>query len=113
MHPCDWCKTAFMMELSNYCYKVMPFGLKNVSATYQRLIDRILTPMSGRNVQAYRENMVVTLIEKDQHVADLEELYTTITKYNLKLNPEKCVFRVEAGKLLGLLLTKRGIEVNP
>ena len=113
MHPRDESKTAFMMKVSNYCYKVMPFRLKNASATYQRLMDRILTPMIGGNVQAYVDNMVVTLKEKDQHVIDLEELFTTITKYDMKLNPEKCVFRVEVGKFLGFLLTERGIEANP
>jgi len=62
-------------------------------------------------VQAYVD-MVVTSQVKDQHVADLKELFMKITKYILKLNPEKCVFRVETGKFLGFLLTKRGIEVN-
>ena len=57
--------------------------------------------------------MVVTLQEKVQHVSDLEELFATIAKYRLKLNPEKCVFEVEAGKFLGFLLTERGIEANP
>jgi len=60
MHPRDECKTAFMTELSNCCYKVMPFGLKNAGTTYQRLMDRILAPMIGRNVQAYVYNMVFT-----------------------------------------------------
>jgi len=46
-------------------------------------------------------------------VSDLEELFATIAKYRLKLNHEKCVFRVEAGKFLGFLLTERGIEANP
>ena len=92
---------------------VMPFGLKNVRATYQRLMDKILTPMIGRNVQAYVDDMVVTSLERDQHVADLEELFATIAKYDLKLNPEKCVFGVEAGKFLGFLLTEQGIEANP
>ena len=50
---------------------------------------------------------------KDQHVTDLEELFTTIAKYRLKLNLEKCVFGVEAGKFLGFLLTEHGIEANP
>jgi len=50
MHSRDESKTAFMAELSSYCYKVMPFGLKNVGATYQRLMDRIIAPMIGRNV---------------------------------------------------------------
>jgi len=112
MHPRDESKTAFMAELSSYCYKVMPFGLKNADATYQRLMERILAPMIGQNVQAYMDDMVVTLAEKDQHVADLEELFITIVKYNLKLNPKKCVFGVEAGKFLGFLLTEREIEAN-
>ena len=50
MHSRDESKIAFMAELSSYCYKVMPFGLKNVGATYQRLMDRIIAPMIGRNV---------------------------------------------------------------
>jgi len=60
MHPRDKSKTAFMTETSSYCYKVMPFGLKNAGATYQRLMDKVLAPMQGRNVQAYVDDMVVT-----------------------------------------------------
>jgi len=104
MHPKDECKTTFMTELSCYCYKVMHFRLKNVGATYQRLMDKVLVPMLGQNVQAYVDDMVVSSQQKEQHVADLEELFTTIAKYRLKLNLEKCVFGVEAGKFLGFLL---------
>jgi len=64
-------------------------------------------------MQAYVDDMVVTSVEKEQHMVYLEELFATIAKYNLKLNPEKCVFGVEAGKFLGFLLTGRGIEANP
>jgi len=113
MHPRDESKTAFMAEFANYCYKIMSFSLKNVGATYQRLMDRILAPMLGRNVHPYVDNMVVTSEEKDQYIADIEELFTTIAKYNLKLNPEKYVLGVEVGKFLGCLLTKRVIEANP
>jgi len=113
MHPKDKSKTAFMTELSCYCYTVMSFGLKNTGATYERLMGRVLAAIIGRNVQAYVDDMVMTSQVKDQHVIDLEELFTTITKYKLKLNPEKCVFRVEASKFLGFLLMERGIETNP
>jgi len=65
MHPNDEEKTVFMTEHANYCYKVMPFGLKNVGATYQRLMDRILVPMLGRNVQVYVDDMVVTSRKKN------------------------------------------------
>ena len=113
MHPRDESKTAFMTETSSYCYKVMPFGLKNAGATYQRLMDKVLAPMLGRNVYAYVDDMVVASKDKAQHVADLEELFVTISKYRLKLNPEKCAFGVKAGKFLGFMLTERGIEANP
>jgi len=112
MHPKDECKIAFMGEVANYCYKVMPIGMKNVVATYQRLMDRILSPMLGCNVQAYVDDMVVTLEKEDQHVTVLEELFATITRYNLKLNPEKCVFGVEAERFLDILLIEIGIKAN-
>ena len=113
LHPRNECKTTFMTELSCYCYKVMPFGLKNAGVTYQILMGRVLASMLGRNVQAYVNDMVVTSQQKEQHIADLEELFTTIAKYRLNLNPEKCVFGVEVGKFLGFLLTERGIGANP
>jgi len=113
MHPRDEGKTTFMTETCSYCYKVIPFGLKNVGATYQRLMDKVLAPMLGRNVQAYVDDMVVTSRDRRRHTTDLEELFATISKYRLKLNPEKCVFGVEAGKFLGFMLTERGIEANP
>jgi len=76
-------------------------------------MDRVHAPMLGRNVQAYVDDMVVTSQERGHHVSDMEELFATIAKYCLKLNPEKCVFGAEAGKFLGFLLTERGIEANP
>ena len=76
-------------------------------------MDRILAPMLGRNIQAYVDDMVITSEEKDQHIVDLEELFTIVAKYNLKLNPEKCVFGVKAWKFLEFLLTEKGIEANP
>jgi len=91
----------------------MPFGLKNAGATYQRLMDKVLAPMLGRNVHAYVDDMVVTSQERGRHPTVLEELFATIAKYRLKLNPKKCIFGVEAGKFLGFMLTERGIEANP
>lgn len=67
----------------------MSFDLKNGRATYQRFMDRILLLMLGRNVQAYVDDMVVILEKEKVHVSDLEELFATIGKHDLKLNPEK------------------------
>jgi len=113
MHPADEDKTAFMGVRANFCYRVMPFGLKNAGATYQRMMDRILQPLLGRSVESYVDDMVVTSTGNDAHALDIQELFDTINKYQLKLNPEKCVFGVKAGKFLGFMLTERGIEANP
>jgi len=113
MHPRDESKITFMTETCNYCYKMMPFGLKNAGATYQRLMDKVPAPMLGRNMQAYVDDMVVTSQERGRHTEDLEELFATISRYRLKLNPGKCIFEVEADKLLVFMLTERGIEANP
>jgi len=85
-----------MAKTTNYCYKVMSFHLKNVDAMYQCLMDRILQPMTGRNVHAYVDDMVVTSAQEEADLVDLKELFCTITKHQLKLNPEKCVFGVRA-----------------
>ena len=76
-------------------------------------MDKVLAPMLGKNVQVYVDDMVVTSLENSRHVTDLEELFTTRVRYKLKLNPEKCIFGVEAGKFMGFLLSERGIEANP
>jgi len=60
--------------------------------------------------QAYVGDMVISSAKVDRHIFDLEELFATISRHNLK--PDKCVFGVQAGKFLGFLLTKRGIEEN-
>ena len=85
-HLFDKDKTAFMAETANYCYKVMPFGLKNAGATYQRLMDRIFQALIERNVHSYVDDMVVTSAEEESHLSDLKELFRTIDKYLLKLN---------------------------
>jgi len=74
-HPMDEDKTTFKGGLSNFCYTVMSFGLKNAGATYQRLMDRILEGMLGKNVEAYVDDMVVKSVKADSHVRDLRELF--------------------------------------
>jgi len=69
--------------------------------------------MLGKNVEAYVDDMVVTSAGGKNHTEDLLELFDTINKYQLRLNPEKCIFGVNAGKFLGFMLTERGIEANP
>ena len=73
MHPADEENTAFMTEHSNYCYRTMPFGLKNAGATYQRLMDKIFVEQVGRNVEIYVDDMVVKSLSEEGHLANLQE----------------------------------------
>jgi len=66
----------------------------------------------GRNVQVYVDDMLVKSIREDDHLNDLKETFNTFHYYNMKLNPNKCAFRVMVGKFLGFLVSQRGIEVN-
>ena len=106
-------KTAFITDDANYFYKVMPFGLKNAGATYQRLMDKIFSHLAGHCVEVYVDDMVVKSPSHHQHAKDLEAVFSTLRQYNLRLNPDKCVFGVHRGKFLSFMLTQRGIEVNP
>lgn len=105
-------KNAFMTENVNYYYKVMPFGLKNVGATYQRMMDRIFKTQARRNIEVYVDDMVVKSDRDELHQNDLKETFNTIKGFDLKLNTEKCSFGIQADKFLGCMLTSRGIEAN-
>jgi hypothetical protein len=91
----------------------MVFGLKNGGATYQKCIHIILEPQIGRNVKAYIDDVVVKLKKCGDLLDDLKETFDNLYKYKMMLNPKKCVFSVSSGKLLGYMISSRGIDVNP
>ena len=91
----------------------MPFGLKNGGATYQRTIQRCTHSQLGRNLHVYIDDLVVKTVKEVTLLDDLKETFANLRTYQIKLNPEKCVFGVPAGKLLGFLVSERGIECNP
>jgi hypothetical protein len=113
MEEADQEKTAFITDRGLYCYKMMPFGLKNAGATYQRLVNRMFRNQIGRNVEAYVDDLLVKSILATKHIEDLRETFRTLREYNMKLNPMKCAFRVSSGKFLGFMVSQRGIEANP
>ncbi|GAB2268980.1 hypothetical protein Dimus_038750 [Dionaea muscipula] len=106
-------KTAFITQDGTFCYKMIPFGLKNVGATYQMLVNKIFAPVLGKAVEAYVDVMLVKSVMDNEHVAALESAFTILRKYSMKLNPKKCTFGVTSGKFLGFIVTRRGIEANP
>ena len=109
----DQDKTAFITSQRLYCYKVMPFGLKNAGATYQRLVNKMFNKEIDRNMEVYVDDMLVKSKEELAHLDNLRETFTTLKQYQMKLNPSKCVFGVVLGKFLGFMVSHRGIEANP
>ena len=113
MDETDQEKTSFVTNQGLFCYKVMPFGLKNVGATYQRLVNHMFHPQIGQNVEVYVDDMLVKSQDEEIHLDDLQETFDTLRQYNIKLNPNKCAFGVSSGKFLGFMVSHRGIEANP
>jgi hypothetical protein len=91
----------------------MPFGLKNAGSTYQRAATTLLHDMIHKEVEVYVDDMIVKAKEREEHLQALRKFFERIRKYRLRLNPEKCTFGVTAGKMLGFMITTRGIEVDP
>ena len=113
MNPDDREKTAFITDRGTYCYKVIPFGLKNAGATYQRLVNRMFSEQLGKTMEVYIDYMLVKSLHEQDHVANLEECFARLNLHNMKLNPAKCRYAVGSGEFLGYLITCRGIEANP
>ncbi|KAL0361043.1 UNVERIFIED_CONTAM: Transposon Tf2-12 polyprotein [Sesamum radiatum] len=113
MSPKDEECMAFRTPKGIYCYKVMPFRLKNVGATYQRAMQNIFDDMLHKNVECYVDDLVVKTKKREKHLADLQIIFDRLRKYNLKMNPLKCAFGVSSGKFLGFIVRHRGIEVDP
>ena len=112
MHVPDQEHTSFIKNHGLYCYKVMPFGLKNAGATYQHLANMMFKEQIGKTMEVYVDNMLVKSKTTVDHVAHLFNTFTVLRKYRMKLNPLKCVLGVASGKFLGFMVNHRGIEVN-
>ena len=113
MDEADQEKTSFVTSQGLFCYEVMPFGLKNAGATYQRLVNHMFRPQIGRNVEVYVDDMLVKSLDEGKHLDDLQETFNTLRRYIMKLNPSKCAFEVASGKFLGFMVSHRRIEANP
>ena len=78
MEETDQEKTSFVMGRGLFCYIVMPFGLKNAGATYQRLMDKMFVHQIRRNVQVYVDDMLVKSVREDDHLSGLRETFDTL-----------------------------------
>ena len=113
MHSPDKEKTAFITPYGLFCYNVMSFGLKNVGATYQRLVTKMFRPLLGKTVEVYIDDMLVKSKGHPDHVEHLQKAFELLRAYYMKFNPSKWAFEVSASRLLGFIVTKKGIEAKP
>jgi hypothetical protein len=106
-------KTSFITPFGMFCFVRMPEGLKNAGSTFTRMTGTVFKPQIGRNIQAYVDDLIVKSTNQASHVSDLAETFANMRRAGLKLNPEKCVFGVTKGKILGCLISAKRIEANP
>ena len=90
----------------------MPFGLKNVGVTYQRLVNKMFAQQIEQNVEVYVDDILVKSTREVSHLDDHRETFNTLRLYDMKLNPNKCVFDMASGKFLGFMVSRRGVEAN-
>ena len=105
--------TTFLTMWGTFCYKVMPFGLKNVGATYQRAMVTLFHNMMYKEIEVYVDDLIAKFDGEDDHVLNLKKLFEILRKFQLKLNPAKCTFGATFKKLLGFVVSKKGIEIDP
>jgi hypothetical protein len=113
MKESDQLATSFIAPFGMYCYVTMSFDLRNAGATYQRCMQHIFGDHIGRTVEAYVDDIVVKTRKADDLVNDLRAAFDCLRANGVKLNPEKCVFGVPRGMLLGYIVSQWGIEPNP
>ncbi|KAJ4757223.1 Pol-polyprotein [Rhynchospora pubera] len=106
-------KTSFLTEKGIYCYKVMPFGLKNAGAEYQRMVNKLFQGEIGKIMEAYVDDMVIKSCSGEEHVQHLERVFAKMKEVGMRLNPKKSFFCLGSGKFLGFIVSERGIEVHP
>ncbi|XP_052478401.1 uncharacterized protein LOC105789618 [Gossypium raimondii] len=112
-HPEDMKKTAFITLWGTFCYKVMPFGVKNAGATYQRVMVTLFHDIMHKEIEVYVDDMIAKSRTEREHVRVLRKLFLRLRKFQLKLNPAKCIFEARSGKLLRFVVSEKGIEIDP
>jgi hypothetical protein len=110
----DVSKTAFhcLGFVGLFEWVVMTFGLKNAGATYQRAMNLIFHDLLRVLMEVYNDDMVVKLVGFREHMIGLKLLLERMKKYELRMNPLKCAFRVTSGRFLGFVVHEHGIQID-
>jgi hypothetical protein len=109
MKESDKKKTAFITQMGTYEFNVMPFGLCNAPATFQRLMDKILQTYIGKFVVVYLDDLTIYSDTFENHLKHLSTIFDTLQQANLKINLNKCQFFLSEIKFLGHTISDEGI----
>jgi hypothetical protein len=113
VHPDDQEKTAFTTPWGTFMYVKMPFGLMNVGATFQREMDIAFVEELGIFIIIYMDNVTVYSQSDEEHLRHLQRVFEKCRKFGISLNPKKILFGLKEGKLLGHIISKDEIKIDP
>jgi hypothetical protein len=91
----------------------MPFGLLNVGSTFQRAMDFAFRDLIGKIIEIYQDDLTIFSKERGEHIHHLRQVFERCRKYGISLNPKKSIFGVDEGKLLGHIISKDGVKIDP
>jgi hypothetical protein len=106
-------KTAFKTHMGLYEYKVLPMGLSNAPATFQRAMNHIFAPFLGKFVLVYLDDILVFSQTADDHLAHLEAVLHQMDKYKLYTKLPKCTFNATEVKFLGHIVGQNSVKPDP
>ena len=109
----DRLKTMFRTKRGTFSYRRMPFGLINAGATFHRDMDIAFCGLIGRSAVVYLDDITIFSKKREEHAFHLRQIFEHCRNYGISLNPKKCVFTVTEGKLLGHIVSKTGISIDP
>jgi len=113
MHESDSHKTAFSSPHGHYEFNRMLFGLKNAPATFQRLMDQVLSGLQGNDMFVYLDDIVIYATSLTEHRIKFNKLAERLRKANLQLEPDKCEFLHKEVTYLGHIISEHGVRPDP
>jgi len=113
VHPDDQLKTTFRTKWGTYAYRKLPFGLINASTTFQRAMDIAFKGLVNKSVVIYLDDITLYSKKRGNHLKDLKQIFQCCQRYGISLNSKKSFFALSKGKLLGFILSKAGIHIDP
>ena len=110
--PQDQHKMTFIFPWGTFAYQKLPFGLKNAGATFQHAMSYVFHDIKSI-AQPYLDDLLAKSRRHQDHMDHLQQIFVHCRCYNIRLNPHKCIFGVESGRLLSFIVANDGIRVDP